>query len=283
MDGASSPEAYRIRNARIPILLALRPVTELNAHEETVPEDMERLVSILSRDPVLRHPIIVDKETGLVLDGTHRLAALTRVGCKFAPCALVDYNNPKIRVERWFRLIMGSRLKEFSSRLNGMRAERSDALAGEKCLAERQCFASLQDNQSCLTFRSTDPDPVRQALRAFEIEKIARNKGLNITYTDTKTLSPGTAEFIMSTIQLEKHEVVQSSLKHTLFPPKTTRHIIPSRPLGINTPIEWLREDEPRRAQTKFIQHLTSKKMTRLPEGSVVGSRRYQEEVFIFE
>jgi len=36
-------------------------------------------------------------------------------------------------------------------------------------------------------------------------------------------------------------------------------------------------------AEAEFEKYLAAKRVRRLPEGSMVGSRRYMEEVFLFE
>ena len=100
---AHSSQGYSIGGGRIPILITLRKTSDLKPHEEIVSEDLKRLVSALKENPVLRHPIIADQITGIVLDGTHRLAAVKQLKCNFIPSALVDYNDPQITIERWFR------------------------------------------------------------------------------------------------------------------------------------------------------------------------------------
>ncbi len=284
MEDDSSPEGYVINNARIPILLALKPITGLKAHERIVPEDLNQLLIAVRRDPVLRHPLIADRETGLVLDGTHRLAALTELECRLAPCALVNYSDPKIRVERWFRTVLGRSLREFASKITGRVRETKSTSEAEECLATRHCYASLEDERLRLVLPSPDTNPASMARRAFEIEQTARDAGMKVSYGDNKSFplkhGPG---FFLSTIRMEKPEVVESALERGLFPPKTTRHIVPSRPLGINVPVEWLKEESISEANSRFIEHLRTKKVKRLPEGSWVGSRRYQEEVIIFE
>ncbi len=274
---------YEIKNSSIPILLSIRPISTLRPHEETVPFDLDSIVRSLQKNPVLRHPIIADLETGLVLDGTHRLAALKALGCRSAPCALINYQDDRIRIERWFRLIMGSSLDEFRQKL-AERTSHSDTSAwAEECLAMRRCYASLADTKSCWVFPSTSSEPPALARLAFEVETLAREAGLRVKYLDNKVLSPSCKGFILSTIKLEKKEIVDSCLRNLLFPPKTTRHVIPSRPLGTSTPLEWLEGDGAQTIQRRFVDHLKSLKVKRLPEGSKVGSRRYQEEVFVFE
>jgi hypothetical protein len=117
-----------------------------------------------------------------------------------------------------------------------------------------------------------------------EIETIARNLGVKVTYQDNKELEFATPErLVMSTIRIEKNEVVENVKKRKLFPPKSTRHLVPSRPLGAGVPIEWLQGTNFPEAQSRYHDYLLSRKIRRLPEGSRVGSRRYLEEVFLFE
>lgn len=283
MEEDPSSASFEIRNSRIPITISLRKISSLYPHEETVPKELEGLADSLRKDPFLRHPIIADRKNGLVLDGTHRLAALALLECQLAPCALVDYRDPRIRVERWFRTVSGSSLDNFEKNLGARTFLKEQPSAAEECLAERRCYASLEDEKSCLVFPFSSDKPVEYSQRAFQIEALARDSGLIIEYDDRKLLPTPDESFILSTIRLEKTEIVRFSLDQILFPPKTTRHVIPSRPLGILIPLEWLKASRIEEAQRRFRDHLQSKKVKYLPGGSTVGSRRYEEEVFIFE
>ena len=282
MEADPSPDGFKIENAKIPILLALRPIKGLRPHEETVRLSLDALVALLRRDPVLRHPIIVDEKTGLVLDGTHRLAALVELGCQFAPCALVKYQDSRIRVERWFRKIEGINLGDFKPKLATMTPRQVESAKGEQCLSDRTCYASIEDPDDCLVFSTATRDPVDLACAGYEIEKIARKDRLQVTYEDKKTFPPSNG-LVLSTIAVNKLEVIEASSQRRVFPPKTTRHVIPSRPLGIGVSLALLGESDLGEAQQKFLKHLHSRRLVRKPEGSWVGSRRYQEEVFLFE
>jgi len=280
----SSPRSFSITNAKIPILLALKKTDELRPHEETVQEDLKGIVKALEQDPVLRHPVIADSTTGLVLDGTHRLAALKLLGCHTVPAALIDYQNPLVKVDRWFRTIRQQNPSDLIKRLNRLSPIPVSDLDGEKSLLERSSYATLRDTQQCLAFRSLDSAPLDLCRHAFALEQIARDSYAKIIYTDkTDTKDPSPSTTVMSTIRLEKREVVESSIKQELFPPKSTRHLIPSRPLGTNVPLRWLKNTNIEDAETEFEKHLTKMRVRKLPEGSVVGSRRYTEEVFLFE
>lgn len=283
MERETSQKGFQITAAKIPIFLALKEIQDLLPHEEIVEADLQGLVEALRRDPVLRHPIIADSNSGAVLDGTHRLAALSRVGCLRIPAALIDYQNPLVRIDQWYRVVEGMNVERFMTELPLPATSVSPSEADRKLL-NREGYASIRDTNSCILYTSELAKALVLCRKAFKLEQDARNEGLKITYTDTEdTGRLSVNSFVMSTIRLEKKEVVAGCRDHVLFPPKSTRHLIPSRPLGINTPLELLRDPQMQRAEDKFEQHLKSKKMKHLPEGSWIGSRRYMEEVFLFE
>jgi hypothetical protein len=284
LEQASSPRGFSITAAKIPILLALKRTEDLRPHEETVQEDLNGIVKALQHEPILRHPIIADSTTGLVLDGTHRLAALKRLGCHSIPVALIDYQNPFVQVDRWFRTINLQNTSDFLKRLEGLTPITMSNSEADGSLLDRSSYATLRDTHQCLAFKSKEAAPLTLCRHAFALEQIARDNHAKVAYTekeDTENLSPST--LLMSTIRLAKPEVVECCLKNQLFPPKSTRHLIPSRPLGITVPLRWLKATNFEKAETQLENHLAEMTVKRLPEGSVVGSRRYMEEVFLFE
>ncbi|HEV2119414.1 MAG TPA: ParB N-terminal domain-containing protein [Candidatus Bathyarchaeia archaeon] len=284
MEAPSSLKGYSIAGARIPILIALMKASNLKPHEETVPEDLKRLVNALEENPVLRHPIIADRRTGIVLDGTHRLAAIKQLECNFIPSALVDYGDPQIAIERWFRLFSGSNVAKLENdlrRLNHREASREECEDG---LSKRRWYATVERPLSRLAFPIRSPDPYEMVRDSHSIEITAREHDVGIAYQDKKnTETGGPGSLIMSTIRIEKKEVVETVEKGKLFPPKSTRHLVPSRPLGGGVPIDWLQVSDFSEAQSRYQKYIRSRKVKRLPEGSRVGSRRYLEEVFLFE
>lgn len=285
MEVDPSGKGFEIKTGRIPILLTLKRIRELKPHEETVPTDLHGIVSTLERDPVLRHPIIADSATGAVLDGTHRLAAFSQLGCYTIPTALIDYQNPLVRVDRWFRVITGENLHNFMKRTKQRPSHLATSISeADQSLLSRSSYAALSNQSECFAFRSNGPKALKAYQNAFQIEEIARKNHLKIAYTDNDDLKGVSRNsFLMSTIRVEKSEVLESCVSHSLFPPKSTRHLIPSRPLGLVVPLDWLKSKNYAEAESSFVKHIRSKHIRRLPEGSKVGSRRYLEEVFLFE
>jgi L-serine kinase (ADP) len=284
MEAHSSLKGYSIAGGRIPILITLRMTSDLKPHEETVSEDLRRLVEALRANPVLRHPIIADQKTGIVLDGTHRLAAIKQLKCNFIPSALVDYSDSQIIVERWFRQFSGSNVRNFENDLKRLGPTEVSHDECEEGLSKRRWFATVEDHQSGLAFPVRSEDPYEMFRDSHKIEISARKNGVHIGYQDNKDRNSGDNEsLIMSTIKIEKREVVDTVKKGKLFPPKSTRHLVPSRPLGGGVPIDWLQDSNFSKAQSRYQEYIQSRKVKRLPEGSRIGSRRYLEEVFLFE
>ena len=280
----TSAKGFAINDAKIPILLVLRRTEDLRPHEETVQQDLEGIVRGLKRDPVLRHPIIADSVSGAVLDGTHRLAALQELDCRTVPTALIDYQNPLVQVDRWFRRMSGESIQEFVKRVRRLSPYAESTIEADKSLLARSSYASLHDNQQCFSFKAETSIPIELCRQAYSLEQTARSNHMKIAYTDTEeTKDQSQSTILMSTIRLNKDEIIDSCRARQLYPPKSTRHIIPSRPLGISIPLMWLRETDISRAEEEFEQKLSRMTVRRLPQGSVVGSRRYMEEVFLFE
>jgi len=58
----------------------------------------------MREEGIVKDPLIVDEEDLVILDGMHRFESLKRLGCRFAPCCLLDYMSPQIRVGSWYRV-----------------------------------------------------------------------------------------------------------------------------------------------------------------------------------
>jgi len=83
---------YQIKNIAI---------KSLKPHEEVCPIHLKSLLAQIQKDRCLKDPIIVDKDTMVILDGHHRYNSLKLLGCDFIPCCLVDYQAPEIGVACW--------------------------------------------------------------------------------------------------------------------------------------------------------------------------------------
>jgi len=104
--------AYVIPSQKLNLRITLLDIDALLPHEGTIPEFLEQLTASIKNDGCLNHPVIVDSESLVVLDGVHRVAALKKLRCKWIPACSVDYKNPAIEVFSWHRTISGTKAVE---------------------------------------------------------------------------------------------------------------------------------------------------------------------------
>jgi hypothetical protein len=79
-------------------------ISDLVPHELTCAEHTEELVVGMRNDGLLWRPIAVHELGGgkyMIIDGHHRVAALTQLGCSYVMVNVVDYFSPEIRVRSW--------------------------------------------------------------------------------------------------------------------------------------------------------------------------------------
>ncbi len=102
---ASRPVSFTIEGDGIRLDIALVEIDELLLHEATISGSLDGLMEEIERSGILRSPVIVGRESLVVLDGMHRMEALRKLGCRFMCVCLVDYASPGIKVDRWCRVI----------------------------------------------------------------------------------------------------------------------------------------------------------------------------------
>jgi len=90
-------------------------------------------------------------------------------------------------------------------------------------------------------------------------------------------------EAVVWTPRLSKKAVIASAKKKQIFAPKTTRHVIPARPLNVNVPGFWLKENVSlEEINQRFETFLQTKQVRRFGPGQVIDGRYYEEELFVF-
>ena len=80
------------------ILISL---SKLKFHEEIDREYLEKLKSEILNDGFLRKPIVIDRETKVIIDGHHRAKALIEIGAELIPAIEIDYFSNEFLVESW--------------------------------------------------------------------------------------------------------------------------------------------------------------------------------------
>ncbi len=277
---------YIISHPKIELEIKLERVDRLHIHEEIIPSVVEQLSKDVKKDGHVKHPIIVDKKTLVVLDGMHRVAVIEHLGYELIPVCLVDYENPNIIVGSWFRTVedkekdivetikqLGHELEECTIDEAKEKISRREAATG--VITSEKCYAILKEVES-----------LKEAYEFIKkLEQELSSAGYKIGYnTEKDAIDSVKSGEILATIiapRITKKDVVEVALAGEVFVHKTTRHIIPARPLFVNIPLEWLNMDQ-EEANKLVYEHLSKRKLKHLPPGQILD-RRYEEELYVFE
>ncbi|MBE0512032.1 ParB N-terminal domain-containing protein [Candidatus Bathyarchaeota archaeon] len=285
-----STEAFLIIHPNIKLEIRLEKVENLHIHEEVIPDILRKLTEDIRADGYFKHPIIVDSKTLVALDGIHRVAAAENLGCRFIPVCLVEYDNPHIKVGCWCRVINhSSNLEKLvrSVRELGFTVEECRRETAHKLVNERKATTAIMSRSRCFAVYGPQKN-IREIYDAIkQIELKLRSEGYSIGY-DTESdaqdkVSSGKTLSMFITPKVSKKDVITAALRGEVFTHKTTRHVIPVRPLFVNVPLEWLHDTlSLKKANENFVEHLSKKQITRLPPGQILD-RRYEEELYVFK
>ncbi len=74
----------------------------LRPHEGTISKKVDELEKMTHRWKAYVLPLVVDKKTGVILDGHHRHQVALRLGLECLPCVQVDYlGDDTIELDVW--------------------------------------------------------------------------------------------------------------------------------------------------------------------------------------
>ena len=80
----------------------LVPIVWLKPHEEVKPRNVDKLHEMTLRWSAYTKPLLVDRETGTILDGHHRYHVGMRIGLSRLPVIKVDYlEDESIELDLW--------------------------------------------------------------------------------------------------------------------------------------------------------------------------------------
>jgi hypothetical protein len=259
------------------------PLEEIRPHEEYDPQILLKITNSLMMERVIHDPILVDSENNVILDGTHRYWALTRLGCRAVPVALYDYSSPEVSIGCWYRCLSRAPSIGWASLMNTSPGTMEE---GVSAVSSREALLSIlyRDKSFTIAAKNFDIFEAYRLLSFFESAMKEQDSGLSFAteHDALERLKQGEVEAVLAPPPIKKSEVVQAARARQLFPIKSTRHVIRSRPIGIDVPLGWLMERMENLAP-KIEAMLSSGTFRALPTGTIINGRRYEEEIYIFE
>ncbi|MBN2126362.1 MAG: hypothetical protein JW821_18825 [Deltaproteobacteria bacterium] len=280
----------------IELKLEVVPVVTLLHHEQVIPSVARKLLLQFKNWTNLQDPIIVD-ENHIILDGNHRAHVFRELNFRYIPVCKVDYFHEKSCLRYWFRMIGNARdPEEIHSIIEECRGN-IEPVSGRDQLAknmEEDCFlCGLQRRDSYALIRFAR-DAACDAVTVYDtIEKMQEKfleKGLELSFIPCQYVqSDGFCrelkedEIVLWTPRITKEMVVDAARQCRVFAPKTTRHLIPARPINVNVPTQWFRENiSLKEINRRFESFLRKKGLKRFGPGQVINGRYYEEDIFVF-
>jgi len=84
------------------VKVELVPLEVLRPHEETIAKKVDELERMTHRWKAYVLPLVIDKNTGVILDGHHRHQVALRLNLLCLPCVLVDYSgDDTVELDIW--------------------------------------------------------------------------------------------------------------------------------------------------------------------------------------
>ncbi|MEW6035470.1 MAG: hypothetical protein AB1529_02555 [Candidatus Micrarchaeota archaeon] len=252
--------------------LEIWEVKQLLSHEQVISYNLKRLKEAMLNIGQLVDPLIVDKNSGVVLDGNHRLKVLEIIECPHATCQVVDYQSDLISVGTWYPVVALSPDEIFH--LDSLKHEKVDYEAGKEAVDGLKApFMLMSKDKEChlinpgsykLMEMVEEQNYVFSLLEKGSVEYIPEQE-------IEKKQAAGKSVFYRRAYT--KDEIIKAAQAHTPFPPKSTRHLIPDRIIRLNMKLGWLH-----RSKSEATSELQRMLESRLYGGNV---RKYYEPVIV--
>ncbi len=287
---------YQLKSKKLCLTLEIVHVASLLQHEQILADKANRLVFEFRNLASLQNPIIVD-DNHVVLDGNHRTYVFNQLKFKYIPVCKIDYFDETTKLRCWFRLLGNiSNLEIIQSGFvsAGCRifpVENKAALQNAMDANPGACGLQCMQQFFLVEFPNIiSHDAVAMYDLLQEIQQELTSSDVSLEYVPCNTVHKNdfcqmltNKNVVLWTPRLSKQTIVSSAKKNKIFAPKTTRHVLPARPLNVNIPGYWLKEkvslDE---INQRFEQHLRVKQVKRFAPGQVIDGRYYEEELYVF-
>ena len=240
--------------------MILESISSLHPHEETLRFLVDEIMNSMKRKGAQLDPIVIDRKTKVVLDGMHRMEALRSMGLQSVLAYSIDYSNPAIKVGRWTRCLkdVGNSLVERMRAVLRLEEVKDPAEAMsivDQFKAPLAIFTRKNTYVSSLAL--TSPFEAYELIREFD-QEVQKTQGRLYIEPDSKPppYLLQTYSMVLYPVRLRKDDVVKAGRSCRPFPPKSSRHLIPSRPRGLQIPLEWLARDYSPKSSAQRLQLL---------------------------
>ncbi len=290
------------------IKIGLIRIDRLIPHEKTRKEELDKLKNTLKQSNFLWHPVIVDRTSFVILDGTHRVMACKELGFKFIGAAFFDAMNESVKIGKWNRTFYSGNYPDNTQKFVEQLGFTTE-IAKYKLPDNPDCFyhwddiikernghgalIDLKGKQTILVAKEE-----KKAKEKFDdirnMEKAFIASGYTMSCLSYKKIIGGLDkykfDFIFIPPRLEKEEIFDTAQSGKVFTPKVSRFYLPVRPLFADFPIEMFCYDGGksldeicRSRNEELIDALAEKTLDKI-KGGITLERFYQEDyIYMFD
>ncbi|MDP6627942.1 MAG: ParB N-terminal domain-containing protein [Methanopyri archaeon] len=271
--------------------LRIIPLSQTHIHELTLDKPARRIADLIAHSGLQRNPIIAAEVDGeyIVIDGMHRFAALKRLNCNGIVACIVDYFDDSIELKGWYLSLDNLSSDELCAIIERTaphleRQELPVAEAQKKMVERTASFGVLARGESCVhVYTPKDGFDLERFINMDQaVLKAIQEHGTTYRLVGDEPCEKILAADPQCVLLLlrpvyRKQEVVERALADKLFPPKSTRHVIPGRPLRLDIPLSILRSDLTTEQMDRILCEETRNRW------KLQKIRHYPEPVFIYD
>jgi len=252
--------------------LEVREVKSLLCHEQIISSNLKRLKEAMLNIGHLVDPIIVDKATGVVLDGNHRLKVLEIIECPQATCQVVDYQSDEIKVGTWYPSVALTPEEVFN--LDSIKHEKVDYEAGKEVVDNLKAPLMLVSKTGgCHILNPGSYKLMEMVEEQNYIFSLIEKSAVDFIPSEEFRKHVDAGKSVFYRRAYTKDEIIKTAQGHAPLPPKSTRHLIPGRIIRLNMKLGWLHHSK-EEAETELSRMLSR----RVYSGNV---RKYYEPVVV--
>jgi hypothetical protein len=238
--------------------LKIVPLEKCLTHEGIVSKWVDRIAFNIMDHGIVKNPVIAAEEKGkyVIIDGMHRLAAFKNLELRDILICEIDYYSDKINLEGWdaftFRPLGAKDLLEhlFSKKDGYVVEECADPKkARDELMARKHLLVAGDKGGKFYTLNKPTTDKEHMLDELIHVTEIVDaeidHRNLRVLYVanslSDEQFKTSDAKSMIIRPHFRKEEVIERTLSRKLFPRKSTRHIIPDRPLRVDLDLSLLR------------------------------------------
>ncbi len=267
------------------ISLTILPLEKILPHESTIPSLVASVKKDIGRTGFQRDPIVIDRKTGVVLDGMHRRSALSSLGARYGLCVQFDYLDKALLLERWLRYFIAPDSEFLGDLISliGLKRAKSFKSAIHAVDSSLASIALLSARESYISEPQYDLLTAYQKLSRFD--SLARSRNVEVQFHSEdgrEMLFTSESVFVLYPTKLDKNRILKLAKSRRLLPFKSTRHIVPVRPMGIYFPLNLLMQSDIGKCKKALKDDLTECRIDLLDRDAWYEGRRYSEPLAVF-